>query len=189
MKICVPLLPVLILAALPMQPVEAALRAGAARVDITPDEAKLPKGIEGINDRIFVRAIVVDDGRTRAALITVDAGAISTETWSQVSGQAEKELQIPVGHLLLTATHTHSVPFGIGRGLAPRINTAISQAVARLQPVRMAYGTGVSYINVNRNLIDPQTHRWWEGPNYSGVSDKTVAVIRFERLDHRPVAV
>jgi hypothetical protein len=77
----------------------------------------------------------------------------------------------------------------MGRDLAPRINAAISQAVARLQPVRMAYGTGVSYINVNRNLIDPQTHRWWEGPNYSGVSDKTVAVIRFETLDHRPLAV
>ena len=108
-----------------------------------------------------------------------------TDTWSQVSEQAEKELGIPVRHLLLTATHTHSVPFGTVRDLAPRIAMAISQAAARLQPVRMAYGTGVSYINVNRNLIDPKTHRWWEGPNYAGVSDKTVAVIRFETLEGR----
>jgi hypothetical protein len=188
-KVCFVLLSGLILGAWSAQPAEASLRAGAARVDITPDEKKLPRGFEGINDRIFVRAIVLDDGRTRAALVAVDAGAISTDTWSQVSGQAEKELQIPVDHLLLTATHTHSVPFGPNRELAPRITQAISQAAARLQPVRMAYGTGVSYINVNRNLIDPQTHRWWEGPNYSGVSDKTVAVIRFETLEGRPVAV
>jgi hypothetical protein len=189
MKICAILLSALVLALLPTQPAQAALRAGAARVDITPDETKLPKGIEGINDRIFVRAIVVDDGRTRAALVTVDAGAISTDTWSQVSAQAAQELRIPVSHLLLTATHTHSVPFGVGRDLAPQITRAISQAAGRLQPVRMAYGTGVSYINVNRNLIDAKTHRWWEGPNYSGVSDKTVAVIRFETMEGRPVGV
>jgi neutral ceramidase len=189
MKIYSVLLFVLIIAALPTHAAEAALRAGAARVDITPDETRLPKGFAGINDRIFVRAIVVDDGRTRAALVTVDVGAISTDTWSRVSERAETELRIPVRHLLLTATHTHSVPFGNNADLAPRIVTAISQAAERLQPIRIAHGTGVSYINVNRNLIDPQTHRWWEGPNYSGVSDKTVAVLRFETLDRRPVAV
>ena len=189
MKVRPVLLFALTVGALVAEPSQAALRAGAARVDITPDKTKLPKGYEGINDSIFVRAIVVDDGGTRAAMVTVDAGAISTDTWSQVSEQAEREVRIPVRNLLLTATHTHSVPFGISRDLAPRIGQAISQAAARLQPVRIAYGTGISYINVNRNLIDPQTHRWWEGPNYSGVSDKTVAVIRFETLDSRPVAV
>ena len=182
---------ILLIAALALfaTPTQAALQAGAARVDITPDEKKLPQGMEGINDRIFVRAIVVDDGRTRAGLVTVDAGAIPTEVWSQVSEQAAKELKIPAAQLLLTATHTHSVPFGISRDLAPHILRAMSQAVSRLQPARMAFGTGVSYINVNRNLIDPQTHRWWEGPNYDGLSDKTVSVIRFERLDRNPIAV
>jgi hypothetical protein len=167
----------------------AALRAGAARVDITPAANALPRGFEGINDPIFVRAIVVDDGSTRAALVTVDAGAVPTDLWSQVSQQAQTQLRIPAANLLLTATHTHSVPFGMGRELAPRIVQAISQAADRLQPARMAYGTGVSYINVNRNLIDPQTHRWWEGPNYEGPSDKTVAVVRFETLDRKPIGV
>jgi hypothetical protein len=88
-----------------------AMRAGAARLDITPDEKALPKGYEGINDHIFVRAIVVDDGRTRAGLVTVDAGAVPTQIWSQVTQRAEKELHIPASQLLLTATHTHSVPF------------------------------------------------------------------------------
>lgn len=189
MKIRSVLLAALIAGGLPAQSVTAALRVGAARVDITPNEKALPRGFEGINDRIFARAIVVDDGVTRAGLVTVDVGAISTDTWSQVRQQAETQFQIPGRQLLLTATHTHSVPFSNAGDLGQRIVTAISQAAARLQPARMAYGNGVSYINVNRNRIDPNTHRWWEGPNYEGVSDKTVAVIRFETLEGRPVAV
>ena len=62
-------------------------------------------------------------------------------------------------------------------------------AKERLQPARIGYGTGVSYINVNRNIIDPKTHRWWEGPNYDGPSDKTVAVVKFETTDGEPIAV
>jgi len=166
-----------------------ALRAGAARVDITPDERNLPRGFEGINDKIYARAIVLDNGESRAALVTVDAGAISTKTWSQVSELALSQLHIPRAQLLLTATHTHSVPFGDAPALTQQIMDVMTAAVHRLEPARMAYGTGLSYINVNRNLIDPATHRWWEGPNYDGASDKTVAVLRFESLEGRPIAV
>jgi hypothetical protein len=53
----------------------------------------------------------------------------------------------------------------------------------------VGYGTGASYINVNRQIIDPKTHRWWEGPNREGPSDKTVAVLAFESLTGDPIAV
>jgi hypothetical protein len=53
----------------------------------------------------------------------------------------------------------------------------------------VGYGTGLSYINVNRQIIDPDTHRWWEGPNREGPSDKTVAVLAFENLAGEPIAV
>ena len=46
-----------------------------------------------------------------------------------------------------------------------------------------------SWINVNRNIIDAETRRWWEGPNYDGLSDKTVAVVRFETPAGEPIAV
>src|SRR5260370_42329986 len=57
---------------------QSALRAGAARVDITPPPgAALPmsgygsrtQGFKTIHDRIYVRAIVLDDGATQAALV------------------------------------------------------------------------------------------------------------------------
>jgi neutral ceramidase len=66
MKTCCLLVCGLMLGALHAPVALAELRAGASRVDITPEATKLPRGYEGINDRIFIRAIVVDDGRTRA---------------------------------------------------------------------------------------------------------------------------
>ena len=48
-------------------------------------------------------------------------------------------------------------------------NGQLIQAKAKLQPARIGYGTGVSYMNVQRNIIDPKTRKWWEGANYDGV--------------------
>ena len=53
----------------------------------------------------------------------------------------------------------------------------------------MTWGTGVSYINVNRTMIKPDTGRWGEGPNYEGPSDKTVAVVEFATPEGKPIAV
>ena len=41
-----------------------ALRAGAAKVDVTPAASELPKTMEGIHDPLHSRAIVVDNGTT-----------------------------------------------------------------------------------------------------------------------------
>jgi hypothetical protein len=81
------------------------------------------------------------------------------------------------------------VPRQPNDGYVDRIVESVRLASQRLEPARVGYGTGVSYINVNRNIIDPETRRWWEGPNYDGPSDKTVAVIQFENTDGEPIAV
>ena len=86
------------------------LRAGAAKVDVTPSASELPKTYDGILDHLYSRAIVLDNGNARAALITVDAGAVPDAVWKGVSEQVEKDLGIPARNVLLTATHTHSVP-------------------------------------------------------------------------------
>jgi len=167
----------------------AQLRAGASRVDYTPSGAQLPRNFIGVLDPIFVRALVVDNGRTRAALVSVDAGAIPTDLYNKVSARAARDLGIPATQLLLSATHTHSVPFQLGGDIEEKIMQGLRESVARLQPARVAWGTGQSFINVNRDRVDPVTNRWWEGPNYAGTSDKTVAVLRFETLAGQPIAV
>ena len=165
------------------------LQAGAAKVDVTPAEDQLPELYEGILDRLYSRAIVLDNGTTRAALISVDAGAIPDPVWEAVTSQVESGLAIPAGNVFITATHTHSAPRQPTEQYVEKIVESVRLAFERRTPARVGYGTGVSYINVNRNIIDPETRRWWEGPNYDGPSDKTVAVINFETRDGEPIAV
>jgi neutral ceramidase len=165
------------------------LRVGAAKVDITPSAGELAKNSQGILDRLYARAIVLENGVSTAALITIDAGAVPDALWQAVSRQIEQELKIPVASVLLTATHTHSAGGQRGPDSVQKIVESVRLAQQRLRPARMGYGTGLSYINVNRQIIDPKTSRWWEGPNYEGPSDKTVAVITFDTTDGAPIAV
>jgi neutral ceramidase len=180
-------------------------RVGAAKVDITTAPNELPKGYLGILDKVYSRAIVIDNGHTSAALISLDAGAAPASMCTAIRQRMEKELGIPAVNVLITATHSHSVPgvfpMFVRPGAAPDstlegrvaayenlVFESAKQAKDKLQPARISYGTGVSYMNVQRDMIDPVTHGWWEGANYSGLSDKTVAVIKFESLNGDPIA-
>ena len=196
-------------------------RVGAAKVDITPTREELPKVFLGVLDPLYSRAIVIDNGHTSAALITLDARGISNQIWKNISGRVEKELGIPAANVLITATHSHSTPFSLNpppgassggmqistdpktlgqpAGGPPQavmnqryednVFLSVKKAKENLQPARISYGTGVSYLNVQRDNIDSVTHRWWEGANYDGLSDKTVAVIKFESMSGEPIAV
>src|SRR5436190_455173 len=165
------------------------LRVGAAKVDVTPSASELPKTGFGVLDHLYARAIMLDNGAATAALVTVDAIAIPDPLWQTVSQQIEKDLGIPATHVLLTATHTHSPGGQRGPDYAQKIVEAVRLAKQRLAPGRVGYGTGESYINVNRQIIDSKTRRWWEGPNREGPSDKTVAVMKFETVSGEPIAV
>jgi neutral ceramidase len=55
------------------------LRAGAHKVDFTPKESDLRIPTDSIRDRLFARAIVVDDGRTCAVLVGIDLGAAGNQ--------------------------------------------------------------------------------------------------------------
>ena len=166
-----------------------ALKAGAAKVDVTPAPSELPKNYEGIFDHLYSRAIVLENGITSAALISVDAGGMPDPVWRGVTQQVEKDLGIPAANVLITATHTHSAPGQQGPGYINKIVESVKLAKERAVPARAGYGTGVSYINVNRNLFDEKRKTWWEGPNYDGLSDKTVAVVKFETMAGEPIAV
>jgi neutral ceramidase len=190
----------------------AGFKVGAAKIDITPqpgaagnrgsmgagrggmmgggDRGGRPgggfPGAEGILDRLYARAIVIDNGAASAALVSVDAAGVQDNVWSQVGKRIETELGIAALNLFINPTHTHS---GSGSASVEQIFNLIKEAKGKLQPARIGYGTGVSYLNVQRDIIDPKTHKWWEGANYDGPSDKTVAVIKFETLKGEPIAV
>jgi hypothetical protein len=120
--------------------------------------------------------------------------------WQQASKSIATELSCPVENIIMSATHSHSAfmpAFGPGgpritgdpKQVAARIVEAVRQAKAALQPARVGFGTGFSYLNVNRDNIDPETHLWTQIPNLSAPSDKTVAVLKFETPAGEPIAV
>jgi hypothetical protein len=188
---------------------------GAARVDITPqaDPANPPSG-KYAHERLYVRAIVLDNGAARAALIGADQAMLPNSVWEPASKQIAAELDCPVENIVMSVTHTHS---GWGPGANPftrraqsgspgaarppatadvppppfvgQTVDAVRQAKARLQPARVGFGTGFSYLNVNRDAIDPETRRWTQAANLDGPSDKTVAVLKFETPSGEPIAV
>jgi hypothetical protein len=87
------------------------LRVGAARVDITPAANALPIPLTSIRDPLFARAIVLDNGVTRAALVGIDLIGIDEDTWADASKQISQELQCPVENIIVSATHDHSSPY------------------------------------------------------------------------------
>ncbi len=181
------------------------LRVGASRVDITPpaDPTHPPSG-KYAHEKLYVRAIVIDNGTARAALIGADQGGLSEVIWQAASKQIAADLNCPVENIVMSATHTHS-GWGPGgfpgmRGQRPNPNEpppplvgqivdAVRQAKASLQPARVGFGSGKSYLNVNRDAIDGDTHLWTQAANLEAPSDKTVAVVEFLAASGQPIAV
>lgn len=178
------------------------LQVGAARIDVTPAATALPAPYTSIRDHLFVRAIVLDNHATRAVLVGVDLIVIDEPLWQEVAQNIAQELHCPVDNIVLSATHSHSSPYPedgkkppdpnyarFRNNLKEGILAAVREAKAKLQPARVGFDTGTSYLNVNRDAIDPRTRLWYQGPNLDGPSDKTVAVLKFETPAGEPIAV
>ncbi|HPD16958.1 MAG TPA: neutral/alkaline non-lysosomal ceramidase N-terminal domain-containing protein [Planctomycetota bacterium] len=144
------------------------MRAGSARIEITPPKG-LPMGgyvaradpAQGIHDPLFARALVLDDGAQRVALISADLPEVTPAFANDVRGRIAQELGIPPTHSLLAVSHTHAGPLVAGH----RVNTpdpfyletlhdrllGVVRAAARvLRPASIGAGRGKVYLGVNR---------------------------------------
>jgi len=165
------------------------LKAGAFKVEITPEVKDLPARYQqyGILNSNDCRAIIFTNGTTTAGFVNVD-GNPNQQAVNAVNERAEKELGIPVGNILYNGTHCHCVGSVKGDELIERMWTAVKTAYDRMVPAQVGFGNGVCYLNVKRDLFDPERGTWWEGPDYDGKSDKTVSVMYFQGLDGTPIA-
>jgi neutral ceramidase len=178
------------------------LRVGAARVDITPPvNPEYPPSGKYAHEKLYLRAIVLDNNVTRAALIGADLSGIGEEAWANASKQIADELKCPAENVIMSATHSHSAirsgPPAPGASRPPQLPTApvvaaimdaVRQAKAKLQPAQVGFGTGFSYLNVARDAINEDTHLWTQAANLQGQSDKTVAVVKFVTPAGQPIA-
>ena len=92
-------------------------RAGAAAVDVTPQQFPLnmPGGFsanlaESAHDPLHARALVLEDGTTTLAMVVVDNLGVSPELIVEAKQLASQKTGIPVGKMLVSSTHTHSGP-------------------------------------------------------------------------------
>ena len=195
-------------------PEAGSFRAGAAKIDITPAaDAALPmsgyagriEGFKSIHDPLHVRAIVVDDGASQAALVGLELIGMSNATWEKMTARLSQETGIPAENILLASVHTHAAP-AIGtygeratgdvvqrraayvQKVEDALAAVVRQAKAGLQPARVGFGTGQAKVNMNRRARNGEGG-WMLGNNPDGVSDKTVAVIKFETLGGEPFAI
>ena len=184
------------------------LRAGAAKVDITPRDLTgltnlFGRPFEGVHDPIFLRALVLDNGLKRAAIVAADL--VEFGDTRAVREQIERETGIPASAVVITASHDHNAP-RVGKvtpgataqagGPATekysefvyqQVVAAVWQAQAAQQPARVGVGRGSADINTNRDVFTPQG--WQVGVNLDGPSDKTVWAVKLESLSGEPIAV
>jgi neutral ceramidase len=119
-------------------------RAGTARIDITPDGPVMLAGFgqrtkpsDGILDRIFVKALFLDDGQNRLLLITADLISTPRPLGDAVTAALGEQLGLTPDQICICASHTHSgpTPHDAGDGA-----TGVAGFAASLQAAMIAVG-------------------------------------------------
>jgi putative membrane-bound dehydrogenase-like protein len=164
-------------------------RAGVAKVDITPDHPVRLNGFgfrrmesEGVNQRIFARALALDTGDgAPAVLLAVDILGIPADIYDELARRLAKS-GVTKERLAVTATHTHTAP--MLRGANPTLfstpippehqanidrytpkfidalETAAVTALKDLKSAKLSWGVGKATFAINRRKreVAPTDH-------------------------------
>ena len=132
-------------------------RAGAYAVDISPEKFPVivnamftERSADRVVDRLFAKAIVLDDGQTRVVLCVVDTCLMDRNLIDRAKELAAKATGIPTERMLVSATHTHSAPSAMAalgsradaryaEWLPGRIANAIAGAAKHLAPAQVGW--------------------------------------------------
>lgn len=95
---------------------------------------------DGVHDDLHARALVFDDGRAPVVLVACETIGMPRSVVVEARRRIEKQLGIPPGRILISATHCHTGPQmtpEYEQMLARRIGDAIVTASGRKQPARL----------------------------------------------------
>jgi hypothetical protein len=193
----------------------AGLRAGAARVDITPEGPIWMSGYAsrnhpstGVRQRLFARALAIDDGAgARLAIVSTDLVGIPPVMAEQVAARVHQQFGIERSRFLLNSSHTHTGPvvwpglaamFTLPEGeeqklreyatrLEDQLVAVVGKALDDFAPAQMAFGVGKAGFAMNRR--EPTANGIKIGVNPSGPTDHEVPVIRVTGPDGRVRAI
>lgn len=145
-------------------------RAGFAEVVITPPVGTPMEGYsaregvsQGVHDDLYARALVLDDGATRAAIVSCDLLGVDRRLVAAVRERASSLAEVPGANIMVAATHTHAGPAGLRWDIdgalaeitARTIAGAIATAARRLEPALLKVGAG-SVNSISQNRRHPQ---------------------------------
>lgn len=176
----------------------ATTRAGTARIDITPDWPVMLAGFgqrtqpsQGVLDRIFVKALFLDDGESRLLLITADLISTPRPLGEAVALALGERLGLPPEQICVCASHTHSgpVPHDAGDG-APGVAAfaASLQAAMILVGVQAAEAARPCLVRTGVGELDGFLNRRTRGaPNL--VDRRIPVVIADDAETGAPIAV
>lgn len=169
--------------------VESNLFAGVGKVDITPAETDgvevtgHRRTVHGVRDPLRAGVLVLDDGQTEAAIVTLDTIGAWDEMVKLARAKIEEQTGVPAANILVAASHNHSGP-GFeadspwGKELIAKLGAAAKQAAGDMRPVTIGYGEDRISFGINRRkVIDGRAvvRLNPEGPN-----DPRVKVLRFD---------
>lgn len=150
-------------------------RAGAAAVDITPQQFPLnmPGGFsanpaESAHDPLHARALVLDDGTTALAMVVVDNLGVPPELIVEAKQLASQKTGISVDRMLLSSTHTHSGPSsGGGKEGSPeaayrqRLLDGIVESIVKAHETRRPAAAGAAAHPLPEEVFN---RRWYLKP-------------------------
>jgi neutral ceramidase len=198
------------------------LRVGAGAVKITPPPGAPMAGYyynraaDGVHDDLWAKALVLEVGGTRAALVSCDIASLPRPFVEAARRLIARDTGIPEDRVMISATHTHTGPVLLSAGsrynlegdmlriaeqyaadLPKKIAESVRLADAALQPARISAGRGrEDSLTFNRRYIMKDGSVGWNpgklNPDIvrpAGPIDPDVPVIFFETPEAAPLAV
>ena len=126
-------------------PVVSNLKAGAAKVDITPAEVKditvagHTRVVNGVRDPLRAGVLVLDDGETKAAIVTMDVIGAWEDMVALARAAIEKETGVPAANIMICASHNHSGPGWVenmrwASDVIKKLAAAAKEAASNMRP-------------------------------------------------------
>ena len=187
------------------------LRAGLARIDITPTTPVMLAGYasrkelsQGVHDPLFARAVAFEEHQQRLVLVAVDNCGFYNATAEPLRKAVLTANGLKPAELFLCATHTHSAPaLGLDRqkshsnnvqytqGLQGKLVEVVRQALDNLLPIEIGTGSGSSPVGANRREVVADKEgkpKVILGRNPGRMTDRELQVLRLVRPDSQSLA-
>ncbi|MCX5643358.1 MAG: neutral/alkaline non-lysosomal ceramidase N-terminal domain-containing protein [Phycisphaerae bacterium] len=190
----------------------AGLKAGAARIDITPEKPVNMSGYAarkdlstGVHDPLSARAVAFEVGGKRLVLISTDIIGYYEDVANYMRKALMAEFNLQPSELFLAGIHTHAAPtptlnrerahannVEYTEGLKPKLIEVVRKALANMEPAKLGLGVGSCPVGGNRRELRVANNGESSvvlGRNPYGTTDKEVLVMKVAKADGAPMAV